>query len=322
MPTGNGAFVLHQQLASAIDGYSIHPYHPYYTLLPMALPLFSCKHADIIHTSPDYGIFFNKKKSKLVLTFHSYMLDQYMYRYSSPLQRVHYSTDLKLFTRLSMQKADIVTSVSHFTADLVEQGLHPKQDVRVIYNGVDESLFVPENSKKNDSCITVLFSGNATRKKGFDFLPELLPYLNENIRIIFTSGLRDTRTAKVPGRITSIGSIPHSEMPAVYQHADILISPSIREAFGLSVAEAMACGLPIVAFNTSSIPELVEHGHGGYLTDIYDVKSFAGYINKLADSRQLRRQMGEYNRAKVEEKFTLNRMIEEYRLLFEETLIL
>jgi glycosyltransferase involved in cell wall biosynthesis len=118
----------------------------------------------------------------------------------------------------------------------------------------------------------------------------------------------------------NFGCIPHKEMVRLYQQADILIFPSIREGFGLSVAEAMSCGLPVVAFNTSSLPELVDHQSGGYLTDVYDVRVFAGYINMLAESPGLRTQMGEYNRVKVEEKFTQSRMLEDYRLLFEEAL--
>jgi glycosyltransferase involved in cell wall biosynthesis len=84
----------------------------------------------------------------------------------------------------------------------------------------------------------------------------------------------------------------------------------------------MSCGLPVVAFNTSSLPELVDHESGGYLTDIYDVRTFADYINTLAESPALRTQMGEYNRVKVEEKFRQSRMVEDYRLLFEEVLAL
>ena len=322
MPTGNGAFIVHEQLASCIDGYSIRPYHPNYTLIPMIMPLLGCNQADIIHTTADYGLFFNKRDSKLVLTFHNYILDRFMHRYSTFLQKTHYRTDLKLFTRLSVNKANILTAVSHFTAEIVKKDMQLNQDIQVIYNGIDESLFVPLKPIKSESHITVLFSGNTSIRKGFDFLPELLPYLNDNIRIIYTSGLRNRRANKYSDRIINIGSIPHKEMPAVYQHADILVSPSIREGFGLSVAEAMSCGLPVVAFNTSSIPELVDHGCGGYLTEIYDARKFAEYINILAESSPLRRRFGEYNRAKVEEKFTRSRMIEDYCLLFEKAMLL
>mgnify|MGYP001829095353 FL=1 len=123
MPTGNGAFIVHEQLASYLDGYSLRPYHPNFTLFPPMLPLLGCKQADIIHTTPDYGIFFNKRDARLVLTFHNYVIDSFMYSYSSFLQRTLYRTDLKLFTRLSLQQADILTAVSNFTADIVKQDL-------------------------------------------------------------------------------------------------------------------------------------------------------------------------------------------------------
>ena len=54
-------------------------------------------------------------------------------------------------------------------------------------------------------------------------------------------------------------------MPERYGSMDILLMPSVREGFGLSIAEAMACGLPVVATNCSAIPELIDDGKGGFL---------------------------------------------------------
>jgi glycosyltransferase involved in cell wall biosynthesis len=109
-------------------------------------------------------------------------------------------------------------------------------------------------------------------------------------------------------------------MPQIYQQADILLFPTVREGFGLAAAEAMACGLPVVATNCSSLPELIDNGKGGFLCPIGDVEAFAEKINFLAENPELRREMGEYNRAKVEKMFTLNRMVGEYQQLFEEVL--
>ena len=86
------------------------------------------------------------------------------------------------------------------------------------------------------------------------------------------------------------------------------------------VLEAMASGLPIVASDVSSLPEQVHHELGGFLCPVGDVRGFARALNVLADDPGLRREMGEYNRAKVEKMFTLERMISQYRDLFEEVL--
>ena len=120
--------------------------------------------------------------------------------------------------------------------------------------------------------------------------------------------------------LESIGAVPFKEMQALYRQMDILLMPSVREGFGLAVAEAMACGLPVVASNCSAIPELIDDGKGGFLCPVGDVAAFAEKINFLADSPQLRHEMGEYNRSKVEKMFTLERMVKEYRELFEKVL--
>jgi glycosyltransferase involved in cell wall biosynthesis len=109
-------------------------------------------------------------------------------------------------------------------------------------------------------------------------------------------------------------------MPSVYRMHDILLSPTVREGFGLAIAEAMACGLPVVASDCSAIPELIDHGKGGFLCPVGDVAAFAEKINILADSPRLRREMGEYNRTKIEKMFTVERMVNEYKDLFEEVL--
>ena len=96
--------------------------------------------------------------------------------------------------------------------------------------------------------------------------------------------------------------------------------PTVREGFGLSIAEAMACGLPVVATNCSAIPELIDEGKGGFLCPPGDVAVFAEKLNILAGSPEMRREMGEYNRAKAEKQFTLGRMVREYDRLFNEVL--
>jgi len=65
---------------------------------------------------------------------------------------------------------------------------------------------------------------------------------------------------------------------------------------------------------------LIDGGKGGFLCPLGNVNSFAEKINFLADNPELRREMGEYNRVKVEKMFTLERMVAQYQELFEEVL--
>lgn len=323
MAMGNGAYVVHKSLERAISGYQVIPYNPYRTLFPPSLFLLGRNHpADVIHTTPDYAFFHQRKKVPLVITFHNYVLDRFMRQYSSVLQNIHYQTDLKLFTRMALAKADAVTAVSRFTADLVRKELKPAQDIRVIYNGVDQTMFVPgkRNSNRGTKPLTVLFCGNLTRRKGAQWLGPIADRLGRNIVIAYTSGLRTTELLANHPRLSNIGKVPHQQMPAVYQDADILLFPTVREGFGLAAAEAMSCGLPVVATDCSSMPELIDHGKGGFLCPVGDVDAFAERISHLADSPQQRKEMGEYNRAKVERVFTLERMVREYEELFHEVL--
>ena len=320
--TGNGAYIIHKNIECAIKEYQVVPYHPYRTLFPPSLwPLGRKLKPSIIHTTPDHARFHKQKGVPLVVTFHNYVLDAFMRKYSTRLQSIHYQTDLKWFTKKAVLIADEITTVSQYTADLVQRELGISKKIKVIYNGVDESTFVPSLDKTRSSGeIKVLFSGNLSNRKGAQWLIPILNKLNANVTILYTSGLRGTGGLAEHPRLVNVGRVPYKDMPQLYQSVDILLFPTVREGFGLAAAEAMSCGLPVVATNCSSLPELVDEGQGGFLCGLGGVDDFATKINLLAENKTFRKEMGEYNRAKVERLFTLNRMVFEYKNLFQQVL--
>jgi glycosyltransferase involved in cell wall biosynthesis len=182
---------------------------------------------------------------------------------------------------------------------------------------VSNRLFQSSPSQKK---ISIFFSGNLTRRKGAQWLPAISNKLDSNIRIFYTKGLRPQGSLPASDRLQSIGSVPYNDMPQRYRNMDILLMPTVREGFGLSVAEAMACGLPVVATNCSAISELIVEGKGGFLCPLGDVNGVAEKLNILANSLKIRQEMGEYNRSKVEKEFTLVGMINKYNRLFREIL--
>ncbi|MEI6610843.1 MAG: glycosyltransferase family 4 protein, partial [Deltaproteobacteria bacterium] len=135
-----------------------------------------------------------------------------------------------------------------------------------------------------------------------------------------TRGLRGGFSLPDLANLKNLGRISIEDMPKLYRNCNILLFPSVREGFGLAAAEAMSCGIPVVATDCSSLPELIDDGKGGFLCPLGDVDAFADKIRYLAENSQLRREMGDYNRAKVEKMFTLDRMIGQYKELFEEVL--
>ena len=316
---GNGAHVIHQQLEHAIPGYRVFSYHPLWTLFPVCLPLVApIKRASLVHTTPDYAIFFGRRKFPLVVTFHNYVLDAFMKPYSSWLQRIHYATTLRRFTTMAVQKAQAVTAVSRFTADIVRRDLGFEGPLPVIYDGVDIDRFQPSRQAYARNDVRVLFSGNLTLRKGAQWLAPIARRLHPNIRIYYTTGLRTKNRLPAYPNLIPIGRVPHSEMPERYRQMDILLMPTVREGFGMAVLEAMACGLPVIASDCSSIPELLDNAKGGFLCPVGDTGTFADRINVLAQSAKLRREMGAYNREKAVRQFALDKMLAAYQRLFSE----
>ena len=320
--TGSGAYVVHSLLESRVPGYRVSSYHPYWALFPFAISRAAAtRRADLIHTTPDHARCFYLKSIPLVITFHGYVLDGYMRPYCSWFTNIYHLTVLRFWIRSAIKMAHTVTAVSRFMARIVQQDLNLSRPVNIIYNGVDANHFTPEtSSRSNTKEVRILFSGNLTRRKGAHWLPSIAKQLQRNVRIFYTQGLRTRTGLASSSNLQPIGAVPFKDMPNYYRQMDVLLMPSVREGFGLVVAEAMASGLPVVASDCSAIPELVDNGKGGFLCPVGDVEAFAEKINLLSDSPKLRHEMGEYNRTKVEKMFTLDRMAKEYQELFENVL--
>lgn len=116
----------------------------------------------------------------------------------------------------------------------------------------------------------------------------------------------------LPGTLNSYTGWPQEDLVGLYNAADVFITTSRGEGFGLTIAEAMACGVPVIAQNVSAIPEVV--GPGGILIDgarevtvpsgkdqwLPDIPKFTEALERLYLSSGARRKLGEAGRAHVE----------------------
>jgi len=172
--------------------------------------------------------------------------------------------------------------------------------------------------RKTGGPVILFFSGNLSHRKGADLFVPVMKQLGNEYELRATGGLRDDASPFLNARnIRCLGRLSEDELIGQINQADISFQPSRREGFGLSILEAMACGKPVVSSNVSAIPEVLAHEKGGYLCEPGSVDQLVNAIRRLAHSETLRRQMGQFNRRAVEEKFTLVQMARAYHTLYQ-----
>ena len=114
-----------------------------------------------------------------------------------------------------------------------------------------------------------------------------------------------------------VGRVSDADLGALYRGAQAFLDTSLYEGFGYQVLEAMACGTPVVASDTTSIPELV--GDAGVLCTPGDAASFATGLRRVADDEAFARELRERGRARAAE-FTWERTAAELAAAIDEAL--
>ena len=110
---------------------------------------------------------------------------------------------------------------------------------------------------------------------------------------------------------------PTKNITAEYANASMLLNTSSSEAFGLVIIEAMAYGLPAIAFESASGPKmLIDNGANGYLIKSFDIDAYANKIKQLIDDKTLIRELGE-NAKKSVKKFDIDIIMKQWHDLFQ-----
>lgn len=107
----------------------------------------------------------------------------------------------------------------------------------------------------------------------------------------------------------------------LYSAADVMVVPSIRESFGQTASEAMACGTPVVAFSATGLLDIVEHKQSGYLATPYEPDDLANGISwVLSRDADESESLAQRARAKAEKAFSIELMARKYLTLFDDLL--
>jgi sugar transferase (PEP-CTERM/EpsH1 system associated) len=121
---------------------------------------------------------------------------------------------------------------------------------------------------------------------------------------------------RISDRVRFLGA--RRDIPELMRRLDLFVLPSVSEGCSLTVLEAMASGVPVVATEVGGTSELVENGHTGLLVASMDVRSLADAITRLLLDEGLRRTFGAAGRQRVCEFFSLNQMVRTYEQMYDE----
>ena len=233
--------------------------------------------------------------------------------------------------RERVQQVDGIVGCSGYIArTIAERYLELAGRTGTLYNGVDVAQFFPHADERTAGRARgpmLLYVGRISPEKGLHVLLDafrvvLQRHPESTLRIVgpdavtpaqflvevtddpvlrslgafyernYFEWLRDRAELEFAGRVHFFGTVPHDRLPEHYREADILVNPSLGESFGMSLIEAGACGIPVVACDAGGMPEAVRDGETGLLVKRGDADLLAGAILRLIDDAGLRRTLG------------------------------
>jgi glycosyltransferase involved in cell wall biosynthesis len=248
---------------------------------------------------------------------------------SSGLDLDRYSWNRK--RRAWTSPVQIVTPSRWLAECVTQSSLMKGWPVSVIPNVLDTELFKPLNRRYSRHALNlpsdkriVLFGalgGVHDFRKGYDLLLDALKFLSARhsdiLCVVFGQGEPKDAPA-IPFPIKWMGHIgDDTTLALLYSAADVMVTPSRQENLPQSATEAHACGCPVVAFNCTGLPEVVEHLVTGYLAEPFEAEDLAHGITWVLDDKQRHASLGVAARDRAARLWSARSVVPAYLDAFE-----
>lgn len=234
-------------------------------------------------------------------------------RHRGALRAVYHRAWIAPNERRVLRRACRVVAVSHFVAEATCQTLCDVP-MTVIGNGIDTTHFCPgERQRQPGEPFRLLYVGGWKTLKGVDLLAPIMRVLGQGFELRYTGlGISDRERTAMPTNARDLGRLDEAGVVASMRQSDAFLFPSRSEGFGMVAAEALACGLPVIATRGSSLPEVVDDGVTGLLCPQDDVSAFVRAVRHLADNAALTVSMGRAARAASLRRYGIETMVDAY----------
>lgn len=253
--------------------------------------------------SPNHFLPFKKIKAKSIIVIHDVF-----HKVDKKFHPFYYRVYVDFFLPRAIRNSNLIITISDCSKkDIIKFYNVPEAKIKVIYEAADD-IFRPQNlipeqkeeleRKYNLPEKFILYTGVLEERKNIEGvikIADLLKDKTETPILLFGKighgGKKYLRELQKRENIQYKGFVKSKDLPYLYNLATIFLFPSFYEGFGLPVLEAMQSGLPVVASNASSLPEVI--GEGGIMHNPKDYEGFATDIIKLLEDKDFYDKMRE-----------------------------
>ncbi|PID25753.1 N-acetyl-alpha-D-glucosaminyl L-malate synthase BshA [Sporosarcina sp. P7] len=239
---------------------------------------------------------------------------------------------LKNTLSYGINKSDRVTAVSRSLRNETIELLQPTTEIQTIYNFIDEEKYYPREVEhlreelgiESDEKVLIHISNFRKVKRIPDIIESfrLIDKQHKAKLLLVGEGPEKfyleefVKTHELQDDIFFLGK--RNDLPELLSISDAMLLLSEKEAFGLVLLEAFACGVPAVANAIGGIPEVVQDGVNGFLVELGDVQAVADRLTQLLSDSNLHQQMKSNAMRTVREEFSSESIVAQYEELYYE----
>jgi glycosyltransferase involved in cell wall biosynthesis len=230
-------------------------------------------------------------------------------------------------TKIIWSRAKAVTSVTESLKHIALQ-TSPSQNIEVIPNGIDTNIFTRLSlSNKNNKEFRLITVARLIERKGIqDVLKALADIRDKSISLsIIGEGSYKNElhklcnNLKLTDAVTFLGYRMRDRLPEYFSQSDVFILTALAEAFGNVIAEAMACGLPVISTKVGGIIDLIEN-ENGILVEPGNVGQIKAAIIKMKSDFEMRKCMSSANYFKITENFKWEKITSSYFNIYQRSI--
>lgn len=240
-----------------------------------------------------------------------------------PKEQLTLSTRVRFFLRetletIYLRAAHTVIATSNQIVALARGAGGAAKNIVWINNSVDDRFFAEPAAPGGSDAPTLLFVGIITPRKGLHFLLTAFRELamrhpNAKLRVVgmtdvapeYAQSLMQEYSALIAAqRLHFTGAIDQNDLLREYRQADIFVLPSLGETAPVSISQAMAIGLPVIATRVGGIPDMVVEQATGLTVPPGDAAALGATLDRLLGDRDLMRSMGREARTVAVERYS------------------